>query len=181
MAFNKKPAFAKSTFITMILLIVFTGRSFSQSNEYLVKAAYIEKFARFTEWPARALEGKFIIAILGKDPFNGALKDIAGKEKIKGLPVEVQIINDISELGRCHILFIAKERGNSLNQILSHLGSRHILTVSDSKDYSEKGVHFNFYFTDKSTIHFEVNPSSLKKSGLNTDMYLLQFGKKVGG
>lgn len=181
MALKKEPALAKNTLLIIILLIVISGRLFSQSNEYLVKAAYIEKFARFTEWPARALEGKFIIAVLGKDPFEGALKEIAGKEKIKGLPIEVQNINDISELGRCHILFIAKERGNSLNQILSHLGSRHILTVSDSKDYSEKGIHFNFYFTDKSTIHFEVNPSSIKKSGLVTDIYLLQFGKKVGG
>lgn len=181
MAKNKSLLYAKRILLILALLNVFQVQIMPQGDEYLVKAAYIEKFARFTEWPKWALEEKFVIAVIGKDPFNGALKEIWKKEKINGLPVEVKYISGISDLDRCNILFISRERNVSLNQILSHIGNKPILTVSDSKDFCEKGVHFNFYFTAKGTIHFEVNPVKIKKSGLNSDLYLLEFGKKVGG
>ena len=42
----------------------------SQSVEYLVKASFIEKFARFTEWAPNSIGDSFVIGVLGDSPFS---------------------------------------------------------------------------------------------------------------
>lgn len=167
--------------LVIALLFAFRNYSIAQNREYLIKAAYIEKFTRFIEWPANSLNGEFVITILGKDPFDGALEEIAGKYKIKNLPVKIKYISDISEIEKCNILFISQNKKNTLSEIFYYTKDKPILTLSETEYYGEKGVHINFYYTDKGTIHFEVNPAKLKKSGLNVDMYLLELGKIIGG
>jgi hypothetical protein len=162
------------------ILFCLTNYSIAQSREYLIKAAYIEKFTRFIEWPANSLDGEFVITILGKDPFEGALEEIARKYKIKNLPIIIKYISDIDEIEKCNILFIAQSKKNTLNEIFYYTKDKPILTLSETKNYGEKGVHINFYYTNKGTIHFEVNPAKLKKSGFTMDMYLLELGKIIG-
>src|ERR1700741_2864128 len=48
-------------------------------SEYELKAVFIYNFIKFTEWPAAKLgksDEPFIIGILGKDPFSGALEKV---------------------------------------------------------------------------------------------------------
>ncbi len=152
----------------------------AQNREYQIKAVYIEKLARFIEWPSNSLNGEFVIVILGKDQFNGTLEEIAHKIKIKNLPLKIKYISDISDIERCQILFISHTRKNSLSEVLFYTKDKPILTLSETENYCERGTHINFYYTDKGTIHFEVNPARLKKSGFNVDMYLLKLGKIIG-
>lgn len=44
----------------------------SKPGEYVIKATYLNNFARYVEWPARFAAAKgdsFVICVLGQDPF----------------------------------------------------------------------------------------------------------------
>ena len=177
---QKKEHIFSTYFLAILILLTCSKFLEAQSREYLIKAAYIEKFARFIEWPAKSIGEEFIITILGRDHFNGALEAIAQKYKIKSLPLKIKYISDISEIEPCQMLFISQSRKNTLNEILFYTKDKPILTLSETENYCEKGIHINFYYTEKETIHFEVNPARLKKSGFKVDMYLIDLGKIIG-
>lgn len=168
------------------LLLIFSLNLFltagivGQNKELLVKAAYIEKFSRFTTWPANSTTGTFNITVIGQDPFKGNLQTIFNQYKIKNLPINIEYIEDIKDLGKCNVLIISDTKKNNLTDILSFLKGKPVLTIGASKNYAARGVHFNFYITEKGTIHFEVNPSKIKESGLLADMYLLELGRIIG-
>ncbi len=174
--------FKGAALLGIFLFILFTPlpNINAQGNEYYVKAAYLEKFSRFTEWPSGSLSNEFVITIIGRDPFKGALEEIALKYKFKNLPVRITHINEISELKKCNMLFIGELKKGNVSEITSAIKYKPVLLIGETKGYCEKGVHINFYLTDKGTIHFEINPAAIKRSGLKIDMYLLGVGKVIG-
>jgi len=171
-------AFAKRTILLFFLIAAWETTS-AQNLEYFAKASYIEKFARFTEWPAEARKDTFIIMVYGKSPIEAALGKLAKKYTIKNKPISVKYISNIDDAGACNILFIAPSEKNNLNRLLSIVQNKHILTVGESDGFCKKGVHLNFYNTPEGSIYFEINPSKIKMSGLRVDMYMMEFGKVI--
>ena len=149
----------------------------AQSMEYFVKASMIEKFARFTEWNNQQSDDSFVICVVGKSPFNGELEKMAEKVKIKNLPVKIIYTRDYKKIQACQVIFICSSEKNHLSDIIENCFLWHILSVGDSPGFSEKGVDFNFYYQTNQTIHFEINPKAIEKSGLKVDMLLLNLGK----
>ena len=151
----------------------------SQSVEYLVKASFIEKFARFTEWAPNSIGDSFVIGVLGDSPFSTELETLSSKTKIKSKPIAISYIKDYRNVSGCNVLFICSSEKNNLSKIISSLGNSNVMLVGDTPGYAEKGVHFNFYLTAKGTIHFEINTKALVSSGLKVDIQLLSIGKIV--
>lgn len=152
----------------------------AQNKEYILKASFIGKFAQFTEWPDDNLRDTFRIYIFGESPFMGELGKMYVNHKIKNKPVKIYHINKIKQIdNKCNVLFISSIESSSLNDILIHIQEMPILSISETEGYASKGVHINFYNTQKGTVHFEVNQSSLKKSKLTMDIYLLNYAKTI--
>lgn len=164
--------------IIIILTLVFQLTAFTQTSEYMLKAGFLEKFARFTEWP-KTNKTAFKICVLGKNPFKKDLDKMYSTVKIKNLTVKLEYIENINELADSDILFISSSERSKLSEILKKTESKPVLTVSDTRGFAQKGVIINFYETNQGTIHFEINKTSLAKSGLKMDFMLLQLAKII--
>jgi len=151
----------------------------AQSLEYAIKASFIEKFARFTDWQAPLKSEYFTINILGKSPFKGELEKLAQKIRIKNKPIKLNYINSITQADGCQVLFICSSERNALENILKLTGPLNILTISDTSGYCKKGVHINLYIDESGTVKYEINLTALKKSNLVVDMQLLSNGKII--
>lgn len=169
------------TGIFFFLIFSFLSGFYSKTaeKEALIKAAYLEKFARFTEWPDDYVGKRFDIGVIGKSPFNGALEMLAKNFQIKGKPVSIHYITNIDEAVNYEMLFICNSEKSQLRKILDKIEHLPILSVGDTDGFTKLGVHFNFYLTEEGTIHFEVNPEKISQSGLKADMYLISIGKVV--
>ncbi|MCD4695436.1 MAG: YfiR family protein, partial [Bacteroidales bacterium] len=59
---------------------------FSQTEEYTIKAVFMERFTRFTEWPAESAINDttkpFVISVIGKNPFGNLLEETYSSQKI---------------------------------------------------------------------------------------------------
>lgn len=157
----------------------------AQPMEYLLKAGFLEKFARFTDWPEESLMSDtrmpFVISVLGESPFEGSLEQIYKKNRIKDKPVEIRYIHTPDDLAGTHLLFVCASERHNLTAILAAAKRYPVLLVSDTKGFAQKGIHINLYVTQKGTLHFEINLKAVKRSGLSVQLVLLEIAKIVGG
>lgn len=165
--------------ILILILLIVPEVVFTQSVEYFVKASFIEKFARFTEWKSSNMGDYFVIGVLGKSPFYNELELLAKKATIKNKSIKIKYITDYHEISNCQLLFVCSSEKENISKIVNYANTYNILIVGDTPGYGEKGVHFNFYFKNSETIHFEINLNALHRSDFKTDLQLLSIGKII--
>lgn len=180
---NRKKTIAVLT-ITLFLLpaiIILHKPSHANVIEYKVKAAFIEKFTRFIEWPFGEGEGSsspFIIGVVGETAIREYLNELAEKRKIKGKDIVIKAINDMSQINECQVVFISKASTNAVGNVISRTWNRPILTISECSGCAERGLLINFYLQEE-YVRFEINDAAVKKSGLKFSSKLLKLAKII--
>ncbi len=172
---------ARAFVLTSLIAAVVTlagAVSAAEVPEYEVKAEFLERFTRFIDWPGEAGEGPFTIGVIGHNPFGGYLDRVVATHKIKGRTTEIRYIDDLTQIDRCQVLFIASAERERLPKILARTGSKPILTVSDSAGFATAGVLINFY-NSTDTVRFEINEAAVEKSGLKVSARLLKLARLV--
>lgn len=152
----------------------------SKQNEYLLKSVFMERFTRFVQWPEPFIEKDqhFIIGVIGPNPFDDILQTVFSRQPIKGKPVDIRLLNKLSDIPGCHMLFIGKTSHQSLSDIVNYSRNFPVLTVSDNKGYAGRGVHINMY-VENEQIRFEINNESASDSNLNISYLLLKLARIV--
>ena len=161
---------------------------FSQvSQEYLIKAVYIEKFTRFIEWPehfsVNDTTKPFYIGIVGKSNMSTTLRDVYRKLRIRNKKVvieEFSAMDDLKASGRkYHVLFVPPDSEEWLDDVIEFSVENSILTIGDGNDYAKRGVHINFIvFEDR--VQYRINESSVYDSDLFMSYRLLNSARIVG-
>jgi len=167
----------------LIYLVIILGLPvilYAQATEYTVKAAFLERFTRFIEWPESSAiadtSKPFILGVIGKNPFALILEEFYANQKIRNKKVEIRYFSSPDGIEKCHLLFISHSSKNQLSRILSRTRNKPILSVSDTKKFAEEGVLINFYIVENK-IRFEINESAARKSGLSISYLLLNMAK----
>ncbi|MDP2036841.1 MAG: YfiR family protein [Ignavibacteria bacterium] len=174
---------ASNRIVIILLSIVIPQCVFAQSqkfSEYEIKAAFLEKFTRFVEWPAEVniedMNKPFVIGVIGENPFNSILAKMYSEQKIKSKKVEIRSIFSPDELPDCHLLVIAESVNNITHQLLTQARKLPILTINVEKEYSIKGVQISL-FVESNYIRFEIDKDAAKQSGLYFSSLLLKMSK----
>ena len=79
----------KNKYIVILLFLLFAGSLQAQVSEYEYKAAFMERFTRFIEWPGLGESEVFKIAVIGESPFNSSLDELFNGTIIKNKKVEI--------------------------------------------------------------------------------------------
>lgn len=168
--------------VLIMLLIFISFQSFSQSNIYVLKAVYLEKFSRFVTWPEESLmndhDKPFVISVIGRTPLTNNLEQIYSIQKINNKKVIIKRISNLYEIENSHILVIAESERKNLQNILSLTKNLPVLTISETPNFSEKGVLINFY-EKNNKLRFEINETAVLQSPLQMSFYLLNSAKIV--
>lgn len=176
----------KNTHIKLGLLIflLFFGMKYSaaQSEEYLLKAGFLERFTRFIDWPMDSLKEKsekpFNILVLGENPFGDILNRFYENTNIKNRKVRIEYADEIDTNKAYHLIFISGSEKRRLNNILSYTQNKPILTVAETEGFGEKGVLINFYI-EKNRIRFEINNSAFQESKLSVSHLLMNVATVI--
>jgi hypothetical protein len=148
-------------------------------TEHEVKAAYLNNFAKFVEWPVEALRpgDPFVIGVLGQDPLADALVDLFQGAEVRGHRVVIE--NRRAERAlRAHVLFIAGSESFVLPRVLRELEGRPVLTVSDMEGFLERGGMVRFLIEDQ-RVRFEINHLEAQQAGLTLSSQLLRIARRV--
>lgn len=176
--------FIKKTKAVIFLLVgfsFFTQLSYGQkpAPEYQVKAAFLYNFTRFIDWPTTAFRSPtspFVIGIIGDDPFGGYITEIVKGEKVGNHPIIIQRYHNTRDIINCHMLFVNPPATARVKDIVTLIGRRSILTVSDMENFTAYGGMVNFY-KENNKIRFEVNVASSRSAHLEISSKLLTVAR----
>ncbi|OFY07654.1 MAG: hypothetical protein A2W99_15105 [Bacteroidetes bacterium GWF2_33_16] len=169
-------------YISFLLLCLITFTGFAQTNVNTLKAVYLEKFSRFVTWPEECMMNDinqpFIISIIGETKLTENLHLVYSQQEINNKRVIIRVIKDLKEIEGSHILFIAESEKKNIQKLQQITNGLPILTVSETKGFSEKGILINFYEEDKK-LRFEINETAVLKSPLKMSYYLLSTARII--
>lgn len=150
-------------------------------KEYLIKATFIYKFAKFVEWPAERQIGRqsvVDICVVGSSPLMRA-GAVFREASTAGLTLSlVEVNNWQNAASHCHMVFIGASEEARMPEILSSLKGKPVLTVSDIDGFVEKGGIIGFVMVDNK-VKLTVNSKSAADAGLRIDAQLLEIALKV--
>jgi hypothetical protein len=150
-------------------------------SEYEIKAAFLYNFAKFVEWPVhsnQASQDSVVVGILGQDPFGFLIEKIIGDKTVGGRIIIIERYGSMEQISNCHLLFISESESAHLNNTLTILHGRHILTVSDSENFARNGGMIQMYM-EKNRIRFIVNIDAINLAGLKLSSKLLNLADVI--
>jgi hypothetical protein len=150
------------------------------NREYLIKAAILYNFAKFTRWPAGSFESAdapLQLCVVGIDPFRDALATIDGK-RVGSRNLRTRLITDTTMVDGCHLLFVSASENERLADILAATHGAAVLTVADIPDFSRAGGIITLNIVEDRT-RFNVNRLAADQAGLKLSAKLLRLADTV--
>jgi hypothetical protein len=166
--------------LACLLLLASAGRAAEGPSEYAVKAAFLYNFAKFVEWPARTFAGAadpIVLCVLGENPFGTLLDDAVRDKTVNGRQIAVHESKTLSAAAGCHIVFLAS---GSLDESLSALANKSVLTVSDAESAVDRGAIIGLKLEERK-VRFEVNLVAARKARLKLSSQLLKIAVRLIG
>lgn len=143
--------------------------------ERRIKAAYLYRFAAYTEWPPDAFarpDAPLLVGVWGNDELAEDLARVVAGRTIEGRRLEVRRVRDTGGLAGLHLLFIARERTARLAEALAHPQLRAALVVTESAGALTQGSALNFVSVD-GQIRFELSLEAAERRGLKLSSRLI--------
>jgi hypothetical protein len=156
------------------------GPSEQPSREYLIKAAILYNFAKFTRWPAESFESvdaPLHLCVFGIDPFRDTLATIDGK-RVGSRNLRTRLITDTTMIDGCHLLFVSASENERLAEVLAATNGAAVLTVADIPDFSRAGGIITLSIVEDRT-RFDVNRLAADQAGLKLSAKLLRLADTV--
>ncbi len=152
------------------------------NREYPLKALFLYNFGGYVEWPDNAFasdDAPFVICVLGAAPVDQTLREIAATRKIGGRRIVVNRAANVSEIGPCHILFIARDvHPQHAQNLINQLRGRPVLIVGEREGFAGMGGCVNFYI-EANKIRFEINLEAARQQQLKMSAKLLALARIV--
>ena len=165
--------------LVIIVALCHTRSALAASREYQVKAAFIYNFTQFIEWPKEAFVGAdapFVIAVLGQDPFEGALENILAGKSVGNRPIVTRHFNSVDDVRPCQILFMPAAMDDSVRDVLGKLGKSPVLIVGETEGLLSAGGAVRLYLED-GRMRFQINPDVLDAARLKASAKLMQLAR----
>ncbi len=142
-------------------------------NEQRVKIGYMCNFLmRSISWPRKIspMSTKTgTIYIAGNINLSRCFKIMVRNNSDLGIRINLECLTDAGSIPDCHILFIGKAAAGRLSHILEQTRNRPILTISDVKEFADKGGMIELVKVrqkGKTTIKTRVNAVAAEAGGL---------------
>jgi hypothetical protein len=152
------------------------------ASEYQLKAVFLFNFTKYVEWPTAAFadtQAPMVIGVLGDDPFGTALDEVVRGEKVGGRALVVRRYTAKEEIKDCQILYISQSETSRMEQIVTSLKGRSVLTVGDFDKFTDRGGMI-WLVTENNKIRLKINLEAAKAANLTISSSLLRAAEVTG-
>lgn len=130
------------------------------------KALYIYNFCKSTDWPDSYKKGNFVIGVMGPDNVYDKLIAMYSSKSIGSQPIEIKKYMSVTDIGRCHVLFVPRASSDKSPDIVKALSKSSTLLVTESDGALDQGSIINFIVVE-SKLAFEINLKTASKRDLS--------------
>jgi hypothetical protein len=150
----------------------------AQVSETEVKAAFLPRFARYVSWPTyqRPVPGQpFVLCVVGTDPFGTIIDKAAAGQSVDGHRVAIRRVNG-GEANGCHIAFVQGSKGQPTGQLLAALEARPVLTVTDARGGSQRGIIHFAVVSGRVRFFIDEKEAARRSLSINSRLLALAVG-----
>lgn len=166
------------TLLLTLLAALPTGAAWAQQlSEPQLKASYLINFFKYIEWPDSP--ESLTLCLFGREELSPYLRDYEGR-LVAGRPLRIRKITQNDQLAGCQQLYIPDQERERVAQLLSALGSRAVLTVSDKQEFAHDGGGITLE-TQDGRIVFDINTEIVHRAGLRMASPMLRLARQVYG
>lgn len=145
-------------------------------SEESIKAAYLERFAMFIEWPDPIKE--YNVCVYNDDAFVQAFKTAYRSRLFNGRPLNVISLGVGEAPSNCTILYYRGSKPQQNSAQLAKFHKENVLLISDDKEDAKKGGMISFYL-EKNAYRFIINQRNLINAKLDASYKLLNFATVI--
>jgi hypothetical protein len=150
--------------ILLLLALTCSSAAIAQGTPQ-VQTGFIYHFTKYIQWPSTMQSGDFVIGVLGNSDMKSALESLASTKKVGSRAIKVKVFRSSSDVEKCHILFIGKNKEGDMDNLLSKAKSNSTLVVTESSGAATKGSCINF-IEASGKVRFELNMATAETNGL---------------
>lgn len=172
------PAARAAHALAAILLLLTGARAVAQDvTQPALKAAFIYKFAMFTEWPTGAVPAgePLVMCVVGDEAVGEALARAVKGRALTNRGITVQTAPARPQPG-CHLVYVSGITARQAEPIVANLRNTHVLTLSDIGGFTDVGGIAEFYF-ERGQLRFKVRQEWARRAGLQISSRLLALSK----
>ena len=152
--------------------------SIAQTGIAKAQAMFVYNFSRLIEWPATYKTGPFVIGVLGGGEITNELHTYTQGKKVGTQNIVVKQYKDPSEIDKCNILFVTFGKSRGLPELISALGNKSTLIITEKNGSIEDGAAINFLVVgDK--LKFELSQKNAEKNGIKYSAKLMEMAFKT--
>jgi hypothetical protein len=153
--------------------------SLSAVSEESIKAAFLERFTMFIQWPKPI--NSYTICIYEDDLFAHTLQKNYSTHLFNNHPLKVITLHEgdsTEEMLKCHILYFRGAKPHQNEALLNALRKNNVLIISDEYDDAKRGAMIGFYLQNNA-FRFVINQRNLENANLNASYKLLNFATVI--
>lgn len=186
--------------LALLVLCIEPAWAVQDSKELQIRAAFLLNFVRFTKWPEKALsenDDKFVVAVLGIDPFGKVLEQTFRQQNVQERSIKLKrfqmperrdydsvakyenALNEILEdAAASQVIYMNLPNPDQAKSILHGLDQSQALIVGHSKAYAEQGAHLALDRADENIV-FYANVDAIKESEFDVSSKLLKLARVI--
>lgn len=143
-----------------------------------MKAVFLYNFTRYIEWPESYKKGNFVIGLYGKTPVEPEINKVAETKKAVDQTIEVVHFNSLSDLSKCHMLYVSKEKSSDLAQVVQKTKGNSTLIITEQEGLAKNGAGISFTVINNRQ-KFQINKANIEKREMNVGSALLSLAIQV--
>lgn len=166
-------------FFVSVLFSLCGAASLLALSEESIKAAYLERFALFIQWP-KSVES-YNVCVYNDADFARTLQKNYSSRLFNNHPINVISLKSgdpSEEMFSCHILYFRGSKPSQNENLLNALHKNNVLIISDDDADTRKGAMIGFYLLHN-TLRFVINQRNLENANLTASYKLLNFATVI--
>jgi hypothetical protein len=133
--------------------------------------------AKYSVWPGTPNE--FHITVLGKSKVYDELLKMSGSKMIGSVPMKVNQVDDVSQLGQQQIIYLSDGKSSALDDVLKNIQGKPIMIITEREGLYKKGAGFSFVLMDNNTLRFDINNAELEKRQIKVSKSLTALAHTI--
>lgn len=143
-----------------------------------MKAIFIMNFTKLIEWPQPYRQGNFVVGVIGDSPLYPELVKMSKTKKVANQSLQVVKFNSSSEIQKCHIIYVSRNKSENMNAVLEKVKQNSTLIITEKNGLVDKGAGINFIVKDNRQ-KFELNKKNVEKYKLKVSSNLVSLAFTV--
>lgn len=166
---------AVAALASVLLTAVVFAQDVSGPN---LKAAYIYRFALFTEWPADALPpaGPLTMCVVGDTAVRDALERTVQGKTVASRSVVVALGYPDKLPPQCHTLYVSGVSSAQAAGLIAGLRNMPVLTISDLEGFNRMGGILEFFY-EAGQLRFSIRTDAVTQSHLQLSSRLIPLAR----